>query len=99
MRRRHRDKGILLTLLSRFLEEHESTAATVDRTIDAINKDHRAMHELLERQNYRLAFWRTATQDLGYRRFFDINTLIGLHTEDERVFADIHDVGVPVAGT
>ena len=92
LRRRHRDKGILLTLLSRFLEEHESTTATVDRTIDAINKDHRAMHELLERQNYRLAFWRTATQDLGYRRFFDINTLIGLHTEDERVFADIHEL-------
>lgn len=92
LRRRHRDKGILLNLLTRFLQEHESAAATVDRTIDAINKDHQAMHELLERQNYRLAFWRTATQDLGYRRFFDINTLIGLHTEDERVFADIHDL-------
>ncbi len=92
LQRRHRDKGILLNLLTRFLKEHAGTAASVDRTIDAINENHRALHELLERQNYRLAFWRTATQDLGYRRFFDINTLIGLHTEDERVFADIHEL-------
>src|SRR4029077_182278 len=42
------------------------------------------------RQNYRLAFWRTAQQELGYRRFFDINTLVGLRAEDERVFADTH---------
>ena len=51
-----------------------------------------SLHELLERQNYRLAFWRTAEQDLGYRRFFDINTLIGLRTEHEQVFADIHEL-------
>ena len=38
LRRRHRDKGILLNLLTRLLQEHDSTAAAVDRTIDAINK-------------------------------------------------------------
>jgi (1->4)-alpha-D-glucan 1-alpha-D-glucosylmutase len=64
----------------------------VDRTIEEINGDHQTLHDLLERQNYRLAFWRTATQDLGYRRFFDITTLIGLRTEHEQVFADIHEL-------
>ena len=92
LRRRHRDKGILIKLLSRFLQEDPGAAAAVDRAIDTINRDHVALHELLERQNYRLAFWRTARQDLGYRRFFDINTLIGLRTEHEQVFADIHDL-------
>ena len=92
LQRRHRDKGILGTLLTRFLQEDPSAAAAVDRTIEEINRDHQALHDLLERQNYRLAFWRTATQDLGYRRFFDINTLIGLRTEHEQVFADIHDL-------
>jgi (1->4)-alpha-D-glucan 1-alpha-D-glucosylmutase len=29
-----------------------------------------------------------AQRELGYRRFFDINTLVGLRAEDERVFAD-----------
>jgi len=92
LQRRHRDKGILGILLTRFLQEDSTVAAAVDRTIDEINRDHHVLHDLLERQNYRLAFWRTATQDLGYRRFFDINTLIGLRTEHEQVFADIHDL-------
>ena len=45
---------------------------------------------LLERQNYRLAWWRTAGQELDYRRFFDISTLVGLRVEDDQVFADSH---------
>lgn len=92
LRRRHRDKGILTKLLTRLLQENAGAAAAVDHTIDTINRDHALLHELLERQNYRLAFWRTARQDLGYRRFFDINTLIGLRTEHEQVFADIHEL-------
>lgn len=90
LRRRHRDKRILLSLLTRFLHEDPTAAAAVDRTIDAMNHDPQALHELLERQNFRLAFWRTAERDLGYRRFFDINTLIGLRTEEANVFDDIH---------
>jgi (1->4)-alpha-D-glucan 1-alpha-D-glucosylmutase len=92
LRRRHRDKGILGLLLTRFLREDPVAATAVDRTIEEINRDHQALHDLLERQNYRLAFWRTARQDMGYRRFFDINTLIGLRIEDEQVFADVHDL-------
>jgi (1->4)-alpha-D-glucan 1-alpha-D-glucosylmutase len=45
---------------------------------------------LLEAQSYRLAWWRSAGRDLGYRRFFDINTLIGLRMEDAQVFEDTH---------
>ncbi|MFL6414992.1 MAG: malto-oligosyltrehalose synthase, partial [Bryobacteraceae bacterium] len=48
------------------------------------------LHEFLERQNFRLAYWRTAEQDLVYRRFFDVNTLVGLRMESEQVFADTH---------
>ncbi len=92
LRRRHRDKGILGTLLTRFLQGDSGAAAAVDQAIEEINRDHLALHDLLERQNYRLAFWRTARQDLGYRRFFDINMLIGLRTEDEQVFADVHNL-------
>jgi (1->4)-alpha-D-glucan 1-alpha-D-glucosylmutase len=55
-----------------------------------MNLDVDRLDALLERQNYRLAFWRSAGRDLGYRRFFDINTLVGLRMEDERVFTDTH---------
>jgi (1->4)-alpha-D-glucan 1-alpha-D-glucosylmutase len=90
--RRHRDKVVLLNLFTRLLLEAPPVAAAIDQAVETLNSDPRALHQLLERQNYRLAFWRTAERNLGYRRFFDINTLIGLHTEDEQVFADIHEI-------
>ena len=49
-----------------------------------------ALDDLLSRQNYRLAYWRTAAEELSYRRFFDIETLAGLRVEDAAVFADTH---------
>jgi (1->4)-alpha-D-glucan 1-alpha-D-glucosylmutase len=48
------------------------------------------LHELLEAQAYRLAYWRTAAHEINYRRFFDINTLAGLRVEDPAVFDAIH---------
>jgi (1->4)-alpha-D-glucan 1-alpha-D-glucosylmutase len=51
-----------------------------------------ALHELLEHQAYRLAYWRTASHEINYRRFFDVNTLAGLRVEDPDVFASIHQL-------
>lgn len=48
------------------------------------------LHRLLERQHYRVANWRMAFTDINYRRFFDINDLAGLRTEDPTTFADTH---------
>ena len=50
-----------------------------------------ALHELLETQAYRLAYWRTAAHEINYRRFFDVNTLAGLRVEDPVVFDAIHE--------
>jgi (1->4)-alpha-D-glucan 1-alpha-D-glucosylmutase len=58
--------------------------------IDMLNADPDALDALLRRQNYRLAYWRTAAEELNYRRFFDITTLAGLRAEDPQVFADTH---------
>src|SRR5215470_9196279 len=49
-----------------------------------------ALHRLLEAQVYRLAHWRVSGEEINYRRFFDINDLIGLRMEDPRVFAATH---------
>src|SRR5207248_4299841 len=51
-----------------------------------------ALHDLLETQAYRLAYWRTAAHEINYRRFFDVNTLAGLRVEDEAVFEAIHQL-------
>ncbi len=50
----------------------------------------RRMNELLEKQAYRLAFWRVAAHEINYRRFFDINELAGVRVEDPRAFTDMH---------
>ncbi|GAC1032663.1 malto-oligosyltrehalose synthase [Pseudomonas sp. No.21] len=48
------------------------------------------LHRLLERQHYRLASWRTAADDINWRRFFDINELGGLRVERPEVFEATH---------
>jgi (1->4)-alpha-D-glucan 1-alpha-D-glucosylmutase len=49
-----------------------------------------ALHKLLEAQVYRLAHWRVSAEEINYRRFFDINELVGLRMENPKVFAATH---------
>src|SRR5262249_36954335 len=49
-----------------------------------------SLHHLLERQHYRLAYWRLAGSEINYRRFFDINALAGLRIEDAATFHAVH---------
>ena len=46
-------------------------------------------------QSYRLAFWRVATEEINYRRFFDINDLAAIRMEDPAVFDDAHELLLP----
>lgn len=46
--------------------------------------------EVLARQHYRLAHWRTGDRELNYRRFFAVTTLAGVRQEDPRVFEATH---------
>jgi (1->4)-alpha-D-glucan 1-alpha-D-glucosylmutase len=88
--RRHRDKEVLRALLERLCAEDKEVVRAIDKEIERVNASPSHLDELLERQNYRLAYWRTARQELDYRRFFDINTLVSLRMEDEQVFRDTH---------
>ncbi|HUN57965.1 MAG TPA: malto-oligosyltrehalose synthase [Candidatus Binataceae bacterium] len=88
--RRHRDKNVIQSSLERLMKTGSEVSLAIDAEIGALNEDQQALHSLLERQNYRLSYWRAASRELGYRRFFDINTLAGLRMEDERVFEDTH---------
>lgn len=48
------------------------------------------LHELIQFQGYRLAYWRVASDEINYRRFFDINDLAGLRMEEPAVFEATH---------
>jgi (1->4)-alpha-D-glucan 1-alpha-D-glucosylmutase len=92
VRKRHRDKEVLRSQLDRLCREEPAVASAIDGVVSEINRDPEALHALLERQNYRLVFWRAASRDLGYRRFFDVNALAGLRAENEEVFLETHDL-------
>lgn len=88
--RRQRDKALIFAQLARMLEDRPELAAEVDRTLEELSDRPEALDAWLERQNWRIAFWQNAATDLGYRRFFDVNTLAGLRVEDPRVFERSH---------
>lgn len=49
---------------------------------------------LLADQAYRLAHWRVAADEINYRRFFDVNDLAAIRTEDPLVFAHTHHLAL-----
>jgi (1->4)-alpha-D-glucan 1-alpha-D-glucosylmutase len=87
---RHRDKKVLVGLLDRLCHENAEVSDAIDRVVREVNGSVDALDEFLSQQYYRLAYWKTADQQLGYRRFFDVNTLIGLRVEREFVFDETH---------
>jgi len=69
----------------------DDVAAAIDREVARVNGDPDELDALLRRQHYRIAHWRTAARDIDYRRFFDINELVGLRVEDPEVFNAVHE--------
>ena len=69
-------------------------AAALARALERFNSQTpdgmRRLHELLQRQHYRLAWWRAAADEINWRRFFDINGLAGLRIEVPEVFEATH---------
>ncbi len=51
---------------------------------------HGSVAEVLAEQHYRLASWRISAEELNYRRFFDVDSLVGLRMEDPEVFSATH---------
>ncbi|SEI88132.1 malto-oligosyltrehalose synthase [Demequina mangrovi] len=52
--------------------------------------EHLPLASLVEEQHYRLAYWRVANEELNYRRFFDVGSLVAVRVEDEDVFDATH---------
>ncbi len=64
--------------------------ANLQQVLERINSSANAMEQVLRAQHYRLAFWKSATDDLNYRRFFAINELVGVRVEVPHVFDVTH---------
>jgi (1->4)-alpha-D-glucan 1-alpha-D-glucosylmutase len=89
---RHRNRHVIGDLLCKLFEQTPFIVEAIDQTIKQINQNADRLDQFLEEQNFRLAFWETSKQELPYRRFFDVNTLVGLRTESPQVFAETHAI-------
>jgi len=49
-----------------------------------------ALDAIISAQAYRLAYWRVASEEINYRRFFDINTMAAIRVEVPEVFNATH---------
>ncbi len=92
----HREDGrVLLPVLGKPLKEVLEAGELVRHDDDGTLSYHEhrfPMNEHIElgRQHYRLAWWRSAGDRINWRRFFDINDLVCLRQEDDRVFEETH---------
>ncbi|MGY2892147.1 malto-oligosyltrehalose synthase [Deinococcus sp. UYEF24] len=81
-------------VIARRLQALQGQSPAIPRALDAavreLNADQDALDRLVREQNYRLSYWRVASEQINYRRFFDINDLAALRMEDPRVFAWAH---------
>ena len=92
----HRQASDLKSRLAALARDRTGVRTAIDGALAQINgvpgdtSSFRPLHALLERQAYRIAYWRVATAEINYRRFFDINDLAGLRMEEPELFEVSH---------
>ncbi len=62
----------------------------VQNGLEKLNKSQEKLTEILDKQNYRLTYWKETDKEINYRRFFTINELICLRMEHQEVFDAYH---------
>jgi (1->4)-alpha-D-glucan 1-alpha-D-glucosylmutase len=93
---RQREKEVARARLERLIPDAPGVRNAIEQAVGTFNgtpgdkASFDALHELLEAQAYRLSYWRTASHEINYRRFFDINTLAGIRVEHQEVFDATH---------
>jgi (1->4)-alpha-D-glucan 1-alpha-D-glucosylmutase len=95
-RSRVRDAAVYKRQLARLASRHEWLARWIEACVQRLNgqpgepDSFDTLERLISTQAYRLADWRVASDDVNYRRFFDVNTLAALRMERPEVFEATH---------
>ena len=82
--RGRREKEIIKRRLWNLYNESEEIRSFIDGNVLTFNgekgdpRSFDLLDELLNDQAYRLSHWRVATEEINYRRFFDINELAAI---------------------
>jgi (1->4)-alpha-D-glucan 1-alpha-D-glucosylmutase len=95
---RDREKEIIKKRLGNLCNESREIRAFIDENVQSFNgvkgvpRSFDKLDTLLSQQVYRLSHWRVATEEINYRRFFDINELAAIRMEDAIVFRHTHQL-------
>jgi (1->4)-alpha-D-glucan 1-alpha-D-glucosylmutase len=95
---RYREKEVIKRRLWKLCRDNWAIREFIDENVRIFNGEKGNPHSfdlldgLLRNQIYRLAHWRTATDEINYRRFFDINELGAIRMENQQVFEETHQL-------
>ena len=93
---RAREKEVVKRRLASLAESSPEARVFIDACIARMNgvpgrpRSFDLLDRLLNEQSYRLAHWRVASEEINYRRFFDVNQLAAVRMEDPEVFDEVH---------
>ncbi len=93
---RNREKEVIKRRLAALCAKEPKVRDSIERAITVLNgevgdpRSYDRLDSLLERQPYRLSFWRVATEEINYRRFFDVNDLVAIRVDQPEVFQETH---------
>jgi glycogen operon protein len=99
-RRRERagEKRVIERRLSALMREAPALRSGVEEALSQLNgivgvtASFDPLDQLLSSQSYRLASWQVATEEINYRRFFDVNDLAAIRMESQAVFEHAHSL-------
>jgi (1->4)-alpha-D-glucan 1-alpha-D-glucosylmutase len=94
---RHREKEVIKRRLAALLAGSSIVRTFLDGNVERFNQSgdgrpFELLDDLLAAQPYRLAWWRVASDEINFRRFFDINELAALSMERLDVFLATHEL-------
>ena len=98
VRVRLREKEVAKRRLAALTEANDTVRETIEQMVATMNgrlgdpQSFDQLEALLSHQAYRLSYWRVATDEINYRRFFDINHLAAIRVEEPEVFEAVHGI-------
>ncbi|HEY3308531.1 MAG TPA: malto-oligosyltrehalose synthase [Desulfuromonadaceae bacterium] len=93
---RYREKELVKKHLRQLCDQSPEITGYIDKNVNIFNgskgdpRSFDLLDGLLQEQSYRLSYWQVATEEINYRRFFDINGLAAIRMEDPLVFKETH---------
>ncbi|MDT7041776.1 malto-oligosyltrehalose synthase [Candidatus Nitronereus thalassa] len=94
---RSREREVIKRRLTTLMDDSKLVADFLQENLRIFNgtpdnpRSFDPLDALLNAQAYRLASWRVASEEINYRRFFDINELAAIRVEEPEVFQHTHE--------